>query len=622
MKYYNYTDLGIVSNKKPVNTHLFIECSDGDLYLVDSGDDTEIYKSTDKGDNWTQPNGDFSRGNNVVGMYYDRTNEYIYFVEKTNDFYKIVLNDDSISTSNVLDGSVLWYDIIIVGGVYTVFGFIDSAGNLFRGASSTTASYTFNLGVIGALTWDYSFGAVVGDYYYYLFQWSNGNPLLYKQHQPNEGVATVLAEDCGANLQIPSNFNQKGIAYDGNDILYFVLQDTGDSKYYLYTYIISTDTLTKRGEYNIALMLDRSTATGILEKAFYLTEYKIYQLQTISTQLHFIAIPDSDALFVGITDNFLMNNDGDVFEHEDQIGKIILFDCVHKLMEAPHAVVTIKKDAILLEETMVMKFLDNYTTAGATSEGIMFEGKIISLGETPKQLIILESFSKHELREVKPSGDYSGRSDEILTSLLSGYCNYITKGTFSAGTAMGTITFGGEQSLEDIIDKLTYFENWVWYLTPTGALYFNDGTVDSVENLSESNKVFHALPRIVHEEYNKIKVRGAYVDGVQVESDWYEDLESQQTTGVIEKILDFSFLDTAALCNICASNLLTRLALTPIQVKFNHQNGSVGFIQPGETITFEFESEGVTIASDQFIIEGVVYNDQSIGYYTISDELP
>ena len=252
---------------------------------------------------------------------------------------------------------------------------------------------------------------------------------------------------------------------------------------------------------------------------------------------------------------------------------------------------------------------------------IIFEGVIYKHTETDNQTVNLESLAEIDL-DTKPSGDYAGDSDEIITSLITDYCNYITKGTFSSGTAMGTITFGGDKTLGTILDELAYFENWIWYLTPTGVLYYNNGTVDSLVNLSEADNVHFVIPTRPKEIYNRIKIKGAYVDGVQVESEWKENLESQQTIGVKTRTFTFGFLNTTALCNIAAINILTRLGKEPLSVNFTHQDESIGFMQPGETITFEFNRGGIIVSSDQFLITEVIYIDQSVGIYTIRDELP
>ena len=102
---------------------------------------------------------------------------------------------------------------------------------------------------------------------------------------------------------------------------------------------------------------------------------------------------------------------------------------------------------------------------------------------------------------------------------------------------------------------------------------------------------------------------------------WKEDLDSQQRIGVRKREFDFGFLNTIALCNIAATNILSRLVIVPKEVKFNHKDNAVGFIQPVETVTFEYASSGMTIASDQFIINKTSFNKHGIAIYTISSDL-
>ena len=368
-------------------------------------------------------------------------------------------------------------------------------------------------------------------------------------------------------------------------------------------------------------MLNRNTASGVMEKALHLTKYKDFQIQENNTQLYYIASVDSDAVFIGITDNFLMNNDGDVFEYEDLVKRFLSIDIVHDVMQPQMAKVSIPKALFEIDEDLVLRFRDTYTSAGTSAEAVVFEGKVSDYVESGQLYNInMDSLAERDF-DSKPTGDYSGRSDEIITSILSDHCNYITKGTFSAGTAMGTITFGGGMRLESILDVLAYFENWVWYITPTGVLYFNDGSVDSTINLAETDPVRDVSIISLHERYNKVKVKGAIVGGIQIESEWKEDLELQQLYGVQDYAFETGFLDTVALCNTCATNILTRLKEATKSVNLIHEDTTVGYIQPGETITFEYAAGGFTIGSAQYYNNGIVYNKNSVANYDIQDKL-
>ena len=488
----------------------------------------------------------------------------------------------------------------------------DFSGAVFSDSQTTGDQWN-------AKDYDMSPGVVVSGFDWFLY-WheDNNNTELWKYEIANNGWTKM--ETSAAGLKLPTNKSQQGIAYDGTDILYFVLYDMGDSKYYLYSYAITSDTLTKLGEHNISLMLDRNTASGVLEKAFHVSEYKIYQLHENIQQLHLISIPATDAVIIAITDNFFITTTGKMFEYEDQINSFITVDIVHELMEAPMAIATQKKDEIPIAKNMVMKFIANYTSAGATAEDIIFEGKIISFTENPFQTIVLEGLSKVDLDQ-KPADTYTVDSDGLITTIITDDFNYITVGTLTDGADLGVIIIAGEITAEFIFDTMAYFENFIWYLTPTGKLYFNNGTIDTTKNFTESSKIFRITPIKARNEYNKIRVKGAYVDGVQKTSGWIEDLQSQQVIGIKDKSFDLGFLDTNALCTTTATNLLVRLGKTPKIIKFNLQDETIGFMQPGETITFEFASEGIIISSDQYLIQKVVYNNQDIGYYTITDEL-
>jgi hypothetical protein len=229
--------------------------------------------------------------------------------------------------------------------------------------------------------------------------------------------------------------------------------------------------------------------------------------------------------------------------------------------------------------------------------------------------------AKKDLQKNFPLGNYTKDTDGLISQLIIDYCDYITEGTLTDGADLGTVPLGGRMTLELILDHLASIENWVWYLTPTGQLYFNNGTVDTLENFTEDSDIYNALPTKSRATYNKVKVTGAYIGGVLKTSDWIDDLESQQAIGINKFEVSMGFLNTDALCTTAATNLLARLGKVPKEVNFNHQDSDVGFMQPGETITFEFVGEGVSIPSDQFIINAVVYDHLSIGNYDISDEL-
>jgi len=142
--------------------------------------------------------------------------------------------------------------------------------------------------------------------FYFLHRWDTENVKLYKFIGGGAPSLTV-AKDCGTNTDLPDSKNQRGIAYDGSDLLYFILKNTSDSKNYLYTYSISTDTLTTGGQYDIALMMIRNVASGNMPKGFEITKsgkyWKIWEIN--SDYKYLLNIANSEEQPVSITDNKL-----------------------------------------------------------------------------------------------------------------------------------------------------------------------------------------------------------------------------------------------------------------------------------------------------------------------------
>ena len=650
MKYEDYIDLGIVSAKKPQNSHLWFELNSGMLYLVDLADPTKMYYSDDKGLTWTQldvdpsdSSGDNkSRDHKIQAAWHDRVNEIIYFIDCDNDgtaddfdgwnldysgseTAPTITEVDTMPITDEEADTVYAFDVFKIG--VKIYGLVrnrdtDAPFNYELSIWDITAnpfvkksSYIEPDLIVGA-----GHAVVVGTNAYFTWEEdSNFNMSVF------DGVGFGLTrEDTDAAYEIPTSNNLRGLAYDGTDLISGVAEKTADGKNYLFTYsITSTEFVAFYGEHNVSLMLDRNTVSGVKEKAFHLTEYEVYQIQENKTQLYLIAIPETDAVIIAITDNFLMNDDGDMWEFTDYTDKILTLVIDHQIQESSHAVLTLTRDTIPIAKNKLMIIRHEYTTAGSTSEDIIFEGIVSAFTERSAQTVWLVSPAKREIKTTKPSGDFTVDSDGLISSIISTYFNYITEGTLTDGADLGIVALGGDQIAETIFDGCGQFEGFIWYLTPTGKLYFNNGTVDSTINYTEAsgNGLRAVDPSHLHEEFNRIKVRGAYVAGVRVESDWQEDLDSQQRIGINERIFTISFLNTTALCNTAATIILTILAKDPKKVKFLIHDTTVGYIQVGETITFECTLMDITIASDQYLIQSATINKYGEIVYTITNEL-
>jgi len=133
----------------------------------------------------------------------------------------------------------------------------------------------------------------------------------------NASKNNIITHSKTATYSIPSDKNRRSIAYDNDDILFYVLQKISDAKYYLQSYKISTSTNTEIAKYNIALMLDRNNS-GVIpnayEKGFEIGGTKMYQIMPKTGKVFLIQDISVSPGFaegsyiVAITDNFMFVN--------------------------------------------------------------------------------------------------------------------------------------------------------------------------------------------------------------------------------------------------------------------------------------------------------------------------
>ena len=129
---------------------------------------------------------------------------------------------------------------------------------------------------------------------------------------------------------------------------------------------------------------------------------------------------------------------------------------------------------------------------------------------------------------------------------------------------------------------------------------------------------FHKRCLVIYEEIgNKQTIANSFYELIAVTIDLDEIEQAKDYLNDLQLINE---PDENKCLDPCI-NLLSRLATVPQEVKYNHNDKNVGFIQPGETVTFEYASSGMTIGSDQFIINKTSLNKHGITIYEVSSDL-
>ena len=187
----------------------------------------------------------------------------------------------------------------------------------------------------------------------------------------------------------------------------------------------------------------------------------------------------------------------------------------------------------------------------------------------------------------------------------------------------GAIIYGIGDSIGSLIlNEFSWTDNFIWYLTPIGILYYNDGTIDSTINIAETDPMSKVRRYMGSRAYNYIKIKGSIAGGDQVQGDIAENLSDQQLNGYNPFIRTISHLNTNALCTTTETNILIRWGTQTTLVDFFHRDTTIGVIQSGQTITFQNNKIDPNIGSAQFIIKMIDYNakNQSMTY-TITDRI-
>ena len=331
VKHRRYKPLGITSSKVPSNTRLLQETdSSGIFYTVHNAAPSELFKSIDKMLSWSQPNGDFSLGGELTAFWHDRANDRLYFCTKdSNEVAYVDLTDDTITSLGVPDDSGAWnidqilVDVFIVGSDLWVVISGQQDGPPLTGFSyqkyvAPNWIQQDRLVLPGLYVTDVSPAIVVGTDAYFVWWITTTNEIGVRKLDTT--IPDVLITSLLLNTDVPDSASQFNIAYDGLDSIFFIGEKTGDD--YLFVYSIIGDNYTSLGRFDVALMQDRDNEGIVpneLEKAFGLSgtsDEIVYELKARRGGI--VQLQDvnalSDASLIAVTDNFLMNSDGDVFE--------------------------------------------------------------------------------------------------------------------------------------------------------------------------------------------------------------------------------------------------------------------------------------------------------------------
>lgn len=244
---------------------------------------------------------------------------------------------------------------------------------------------------------------------------------------------------------------------------------------------------------------------------------------------------------------------------------------------------------------------------------IIFEGNVKDYEIKDVRNIYLQGLSK-ELEKTEPIitdyTDYTGKtSGQIITQLISDFCNYITTGSISNGSTTWTCPDDweakGERSLETILNDFADNEHFTWRIRPTGELDFDDGSLKSYILFQATDKYRDSYIKVLSQEINQTELFGGFgLDGLQVGPVYANDLPNQQLQGgIITWSKTYSNqLDATALQTTANNKLLLQGASPKIYnvIRYMGDSYDFGFIQCGEIVEID-SNVYIDEDSDEFV---------------------
>ena len=638
MKKYEFVDLGIDSTKFPFNSHLWWYNATYGFLMVDGSDQTVLLHSTkakllvDPSD-WDIVNlSDNTNSYKIQSGYLDGNDLWLISCNNPgNDFEVFFIELDDTNDCNPIgvstrgnNGTVYAYDIVKMGdgNFYSTSRDIQSISTPYTEVDLvTTAPFTHKSHYNNSAD-DLSFAVVITSTTFIYLEHVSISINAYEYDTVGGTISLISPTTPRPNNHTLPPRSQAAIAYDGSNILYFVAQKNADSKYYLWTYNISDDEFTEKDEYNIALMLDRNnvgTSPTELEKAFGISNEIVYEIKPVRgglAQFQNMSVLLTTNI-IAISDNYLMVADtgGGVyplFELQDVSESEISSCDMDYLMGNVTTCEFISTDD--LQNLTSVKFYDD-------SDILTFFGNIIE-----KQYNDLNSFyykavsydneiNTYKFSKDETAGDTDAKViiEEVLDS--ANWLHYgsssITSPTINIKASFKNISF--KDFMDEIADRCDY----IWYVTPDGTVYFNDGTTASGKTvLHNSGILTNPKIKVISAQINHVKLYGGYINGVRITS-IDEDTTAQQLYGPIEYIDHFPHITDQTELDTLAGKIRARNGMN--NSPFYVDVGLFGqeFIQCGNTVNFAFSP--LSYAADDLIVLNYTYeakNDE--GMYKLS----
>ena len=483
MQHRRFKDLSIVSAKKPFNAQLFWEHATYGLILVDSGDQTKLFISVDKGDNWVEIDlSDNTNSFKIQAGWLDGNDLWLVMCENDGadtEFEVCFIELDDSNDCNPVDvqatsaaDAMFVYDIFKLGSDFYVYWNDDIGVGQLDWITEVTVAPFVAKDSIGTDVGRTSHMVVVGTKAYWwktLDGTIDAKTGLYDSTIP----AITFPFNVINGYFVKTDTNFRGQSYDGSDVLFTVLEKNADNKNYLIEFSITGDAYTIGSEYNIILQLDRNnsaSAPNELEKAFssdaVKTVYEIKAKRGGIRVLQNMADIIGDVI-IAITDNFLMVNGGPMFENTDvtnEISTILYNDGIIGILK--RGTFTVHPDFhINWNEGDSIKIYDD-------NDVLEFHGLITNKNRNTRGIYVykIDSFTNEIYRNTYEKAYSGDDSDTKQKDIIDNACDFCYRSSSIVGTTTN-YDYNYNRAIVYLFWLTRFLERQLPYIEPDGKIW-------------------------------------------------------------------------------------------------------------------------------------------------------
>jgi hypothetical protein len=476
MKLYDYEKVRtIASSKYPIGAQrIWQNPANDDIFFVDATDDTQVVITRDEGSSIETADvgsqaitaiGATTNKFYMVSHDVSLENLYVEEIDLTGDTSPLSILSMDLDPSTDLSGDVFLLDDdihVLVARQTGAFG-VDNYITLHRYDESADTWHTdedvIQIGV-NMETQKVGMAGIVGNDFYCVVENDGDCYVLFY----DKSTTTFSNLKTISGVTLPNDLENRWVVYDSIDNISFLVNDSGTLKYK--TYNITDDEVSGDAELD-AIVGSEKLFDGD-ERGFDPNDNEVYKISknTAPAVLYLISTFDFDDNIAGITDNYIIDDSGNLYKVTDKSDEFSKMDCQLEMQNYSKAEL---KGELAVGGNQVIEIYDD-------DDSLLFRGRVSEeVGWGSDVEIRAEGLDKTALNaQIDLSYSSSTSVQTIVQAAIDEVSNYLYyTNTSIPDPSISTVCEYESAKLVDVLDEMADIIDGIWYITPNGKVYLH-----------------------------------------------------------------------------------------------------------------------------------------------------